>query len=272
MQSIVGNFPWQRPPWQGGTTKYRLGMRPISLEHWFQGQPSPDLRVHKYNLLKRAYGQVVQALPEARDAQARLAEQMQAHEWYKAHSRDATDYPDLIAALSLQVSDDLCVIQTGGEQRLIAASVCSPSYWNIKEKIGLSLSAVHRPVTSLQRKIGSQIQRFITQAPVMTPFERSNWFVHGNRERMHLAPEGEIAGSPENWFLRSERETLCRFHDDYLLFTINVRFAPLRDIVHYPLALEDLTASLSRFDSEEIDYFGGGPKYQRLGEYLAGLQ
>ena len=78
MQSIVGNFPWQRPPWQGGTTKYRLGMRPISLEHWFQGQPSPDLRVHKYNLLKRAYGQVVQALPEARDAQARLTEQMQA--------------------------------------------------------------------------------------------------------------------------------------------------------------------------------------------------
>jgi hypothetical protein len=84
--------------------------------------------------MKKTYGQVVQALPEARDAQARLAEQMQAHEWYEAHSRDATDYPDLIAALSLQVSDDLCVIQTGGEQRLIAASVCSPSYWNIKEK------------------------------------------------------------------------------------------------------------------------------------------
>lgn len=105
----------------------------------------------------------------------------------------------------------------------------------------------------------------------MTPFERSNWFVHGNRERMHLAPEGEIAGSPENWFLRSERETLCRFHDDYLLFTINVRFAPLRDIAHYPEALADLIASLSRFDTEEIDYFGGGPKYQRLAEYLAGL-
>ena len=105
----------------------------------------------------------------------------------------------------------------------------------------------------------------------MTPFERSNWFVHGNRERMHLAPEGEIAGSPENWFLRSERETLCRFHDDYLLFTINVRFAPLRDIVLYPEALADLIASLSRFDTEEIDYFGGGPKYQRLAEYLAGL-
>jgi hypothetical protein len=55
------------------------------------------------------------------------------------------------------------------------------------------------------------------------------------------------------------------------LFTINVRFAPLRDIAHYPEALADLIASLSRFDTEEIDYFGGGPKYQRLAEYLAGL-
>ena len=272
MRNIVGNFPWHRPPWQGGTIKYRLGMRPISLEHWFQGQPSPELRVHKYNLLKRAYEQVLQALPEARDAQARLAEQMLTHGWYDANSRDATDYPDLIAALSLQVSDDLCVVQTRGEQRLIAASVCSPSYWNIQEKIGLSISDIHRPVTSLQRKIGSQIQRFISHAPLMTPFERSNWFVHGSRERMHLAPEGEIVGSPENWFLRSERETLCRFHDDYLLFTINVRFAPLRDIVHYPQALDDLTTSLSRFDTEEIDYFGGEAKYHRLRQFLTEMR
>ena len=272
MQSIVGNFPWQRPPWQGGTTKYRLGMRPVSVEHWFQGRPPPDLRVHKYSLLKRRYGQVVQALPEAANAQAILAEQMQAHSWCGETRRDADEYPDLIAALSLQVSDDLCVMQSGGEQRLIAASVCSPSYWNIKEKIGLPLSDIHRPVRSLQQKIGSQIQRFIAQAPLMTPFERSNWFVHGNRQRMHLAPEGEIMGPPHQWFLRSERETLCRYHNDYLLFTINVRFAPLRDIVHYPTALEDLHTSLSRFDAEEIDYFGGDAKYRRLGTYLADLR
>ena len=197
MQSIVGNFPWQRTPWHGGTAKYRLGMRPISLEHWFQDRPSPDLRVHKYSLLKRNYEQVVQTMPEARDAQALLGRQMHSHGWYDEASGDASDYPDLIAALSLQVSDDLCLMQTGGEQRLIAASVCSPSYWNIKDKIGLSLSDIHRPVTSLQQKIGSQIQRFIAKAPLMTPFERSNWFVHGNRQRMHLGAEGEIEGPPE---------------------------------------------------------------------------
>ena len=91
MQSIVGNFPWQRPPWQGGTTKYRLGMRPVSVEHWFQGRPPPDLRVHKYSLLKRRYGQVVQALPEAANAQAILAEQMHSHGWYDEASGDATN-------------------------------------------------------------------------------------------------------------------------------------------------------------------------------------
>lgn len=267
----IGQFPWQRPPWQGGTTKYRLGMRPIDLKHWFQGAPTPELRVHKYALLRRQYRQVVQVLPNSLVAQQALAEQMQNHDWYRPARADQDTLPDLISALSLQVADDLCIMQSDGQQRLVAASVCSPSYWNVQEKIGLPMAEIHKPVESLQSKIGAQIQHFIAQAPLMQPFERSNWFVHGNRQRMHLRPEGVIGGDPANWFLRSERETLCRFHADYLLFTINVRFAPLRDIANFPPALADLRLSLARFDMQEIDYFGGTDKYQRLNAYLADL-
>ena len=104
-------------------------------------------------------------------------------------------------------------LETSGEQRFIAGSVCSPSYWNIQEKIGLSMAAVHQPVTTLETKIGEQIRRFIRHSPVMTPFERSNWFVHGDRERLHLSPEDAITTQPHQWFVRSERETplsLCR--------------------------------------------------------------
>ena len=268
MQSF-SDFPWHAPPWQGGTAKYRLGLRPVPLNEWFQGAPSPQLRVHKYGQLRRSYAQVVQSLPDTEIPQQLLAEKMQQHGWYKPEQVPQPAFADRIANLSLQVADDLCLIETGGAQRLIAASVCSPSYWNVQQKIGLSMAAIHRPVTTLQAKIGDQIERFIQQAPLMTPFERSNWFVHGDRERLHLSAEGNIASTPQRWFLRSERETLCRFSDGLLLFTINVRFAPLCDISKYPQALADLMTSLARFDTHEIDYFGGDDKFHRLSDYLS---
>ena len=271
MQSF-SDFPWHAPAWQGGTAKYRLGLRPVPLKEWFQGAPSLQLRVHKYGLLRRRYAQVVQSIPDSEVPQQRLAEKMQQLGWYKPEQRPQPNFADLIANLSLQVTDDLCLMETDGAQRLIAASVCSPSYWNVQQKIGLSMAAIHQPVRTLQTKIGDQIQRFIQQAPLMTPFERSNWFVHGNRERLHLSAEGNIAGTPEQWFLRSERETLCRFSDGFLLFTINVRFAPLRDISQHPKALADLKTSLARFDPDEIDYFGGADKFHRLLNYLSTRQ
>ena len=268
----VSDFPWHAPPWQGGTAKYRLGLRPVPLKEWFQGAPSLQLRVHKYGLLRRRYAQVVQSIPDSEVPQQRLAEKMQQLGWYKPEQRPQPNFADLIANLSLQVTDDLCLMETDGAQRLIAASVCSPSYWNVQQKIGLSMAAIHQPVNTLQIKIGDQIQRFIQQAPLMTPFERSNWFVHGDRERLHLSAEGNIAGPPEQWFLRSERETLCRFSDGFLLFTINVRFAPIRDISQHPKALADLKTSLARFDLDEINYFGGTDKFHRLLDYLSTRQ
>ena len=268
----ASDFPWHTPPWHRGTAKYRLGLRPIPVEEWFQGVPSLQLRVHKYGLLRRRYTQVVQSIPDTEIPQQLLADQMQQHGWYKPEQVTRPTFTDLIANLSLQVADDLCLMETGGKQRLIAASVCSPSYWNIRQKIGLSMAAIHRPVTTLQTKIGGQIRRFIQQAPLMIPFERSNWFVHGDRERMHLSAENNIEGTPEQWFLRSERETLCRFSDGFLLFTINVRFAPLRDIAQHPEALADLMTSLERLDTNEIDYFGGNDKFHRLSDYLSTLQ
>jgi hypothetical protein len=271
MQSF-SDFPWHAPPWQGGTAKYRLGLRPVPLKEWFKGAPSLQLRVHKYGLLRRRYAQVVQSIPDSEVPQQRLAEKMQQLGWYKPEQRPQPNFADLIANLSLQVADDLCLMETDGAQRLIAASVCSPSYWNVQQKIGLSMAAIHQPVNTLQTKIGDQIQRFIQQAPLMTPFERSNWFVHGDRERLHLSAEGNIAGPPEQWFLRSERETLCRFSDGFLLFTINVRFAPIRDISQHPKALADLKTSLARFDLNEINYFGGTDKFHRLLDYLSTRQ
>ena len=145
-------------------------------------------------------------------------------EHFKIEKRE---YPDLIADMSLLIQDDLCLIRSNGDQELLAASVCSPSYWNVQSKIGKPLTAIHEPVSSLNEKIGDRISTFIRQSPLMRPFSRQNWLIHGDTNRFYLSEEELPKTNPSEWFIRSEKETLCRFHEDYSLFTINVLFQPL---------------------------------------------
>ena len=178
------------------------------------------------------------------------------------------NYQDLVADISLSVPDDLCIIECKGDQRLLAASICSPSYWNIKSKIGKSLKAIHKPVNSLNEKIGNPIEKFINNAPIDIPFLRENWFVHGDDQRMHLKPEVFPAGPVDSWIVRSERETLYKFDDSYSLFAINVRFQRLSDIFQFDAAKEGLQLSLERMDADEIEYFGGDKKIKTIHRYI----
>lgn len=224
-----------------------------------------DIVAHKRHLLDTCYSEIAAVTDDlelAMTAQQALA---------SLRPDVANTYPDLIANLAMQVPDDLCLIQTTGSQRLIAACVCSPSYWDVRTKIGRPLRAIHQPVESMNVKIGDTIERFIQNAPLMQPFERRNWFIHDDTQRFHNEPDTTMKNGPERWFIRSERETLCRIHKDYLLFTINPRFQPLPDIANYPEAQQDLLTTMASFDKDEIEYFGGLKKYTKVRTYIDNL-
>jgi hypothetical protein len=104
----------------------------------------------------------------------------------------------------------------------------------------------------------------------MKPFKRQNWLVHGDIDRFHLTEEGDLNPNPKTWFIRSEKETLCRFHETYSLFTINLMFQPLQAIFKFPKAKNDLIESIRTFDDDEIEYFGGKKKIRILQNYLLG--
>ena len=252
---------WRNPPWGDGKQKYRLGLKPIPLKQWLNREIGPKLFDHKINLLNNRYEDVIGATSDATEAQEILG---------KKFNIEKRKYPDLIADISLVIQDDLCLLRSSGNQELLAASVCSPSYWNVKTKIGKPLNEIHKPVTTLNEKIGERISKFIRQAPVMKPFARQNWLIHGDTKRFHLTEEQPLQNDPSEWFIRSEKETLCRFHEDYSLFTINVLFQPLNIIFDYPEQKQNLIKSLKRLDKDESDYFGGSKKITILLDYLSG--
>ena len=260
MSSIDIDF-WDNPPWGNGEKKYRLGLRPIDQKKWLDRKPNEILLKHKKDLLRSNYKDVIASTNDSIDAQKYLGE---------IFKITKSKYPDLIAELSLNIQDDLCLMESKNEQRLIAASICSPSYWDVKTKIGKPLKEIHDPVVSLDEKIGDRISTFIRQAPVMQPFARQNWLIHGDTKRFHLKEEKSLESHPSEWYVRSEKETLCRFHEDYSLFTINVLFQPLKIIFSYPKQKQNLIRSLESLDKDEADYFGGSDKIKTILKYLLG--
>ena len=201
LSNEINNKFWLDPPWGDGHKKYRLGLAPIDKEDWFETDISSDLKEHKRRLLETRYEDVVATTDDSAEAQSILSEKI---------STSENEFPDQIANISLSVPDDLCVIESHGDQRLIAASVCSPSYWDLTKKIGKSLRDIHKPVKTLNKKIGTPIQKFIANSPIMKPFVRQNWFIHEDTKRMHLKEEKMSHNNPNNWYIRSERETICR--------------------------------------------------------------
>ena len=78
---------------------------------------------HKNICLDNNYHDVVAATDDSLEAQKALSENFELKK---------LSYQDLIADLSLLIQDDLCIIRSNANQELLAASVCSPSYWNVK--------------------------------------------------------------------------------------------------------------------------------------------
>ena len=250
------------PPWLKSKRKYKMGLKPIPADKWITTDPSQEAIDHKLNLLTNRYQDVVAVTADSLESQ---------HAFLKLTGKSSTDlYPDPIADAVSKIAEDVCILDTSDNNRFIAGCVCSPSYWNLKDKIGRPLWDVHEAVDGLNDYIGLNIGRFIEGLSFGRPFARENWFIHGNDQRMHLTPETDLQPKPETWFIRTERETLCRIHENYIAFTINPRFVPLKTIFEFPDAALSLQQVLEGFTEEEIVYFGGQPKLDRLKKFLRG--
>ncbi len=178
---------------------------------------------------------------------------------------------DALVRTALMVPDDLCVLAPSPQgYRLVAASLCSPSYWRLADKIGRSIADIHAPVRGLEAALGPMMARFFEKLPVGQIFARRNWNIHREAVRFHPdpevwdpAPEGDACA---RLFVRTEFQTLRKFDNQALLFTIGVGNHRLAGIRHYPEAIDDLLRAIGAMSADERQAFG----YQHHGDALCG--
>ena len=250
----------ENPPWRRSKRKYKMGLSPTSLDSWITVNPKKEILDYKRRSLTQNYEKVVAFTEESTLGQRAL-------EAFTGVAHDSI-YPDAIANVASLIAEDICIIDTSDNNRFIAGCVCSPSYWDLNRKIGQTLWHVHQEVDGLNSYLGKKIDHFVRGLSFKRAFKRENWFVHGDTQRMHVHPEEDLRSEPESWFIRTERETICRISEDFIVFTINPRFVSLSALLDYPEAADCLKVVLKGFTEEEITYFGGRRKFDQLARFL----
>ncbi|MBT8139106.1 MAG: DUF3445 domain-containing protein [Gammaproteobacteria bacterium] len=269
-----------------------MGLEKLDLQEWIQ--PDHDFNRYYQNKL-RVYQQIPErvsiSLPSAQAAAVELAARLLAH-LTTDHAdrytlRDAGQMLQLepeqlqwpvsaqpnLQDVALWVQDDLCLLQeVAGQYVLTAASLCAPSNWDLREKIGKPISEIHAPVPGLNKAIGKQIDHVLNKLSPLRPFQRFNWSIKDS-EALALLPgeAGSAAGQAgsESLFLRVERQTLTRLPTSgAIAFTIRVYITPLAQLASIEGALEALRAAVHAMSAQEGMYKDLVPLFPVLQQFF----
>ncbi len=274
-------------PYDGSSVPFTIGLKKIEADQWIYSDPKlPEHLAEKDAVLDGHYDEAVQFEAASLASQQEVLERLAQHlvssqpERYKRSgsvmevmgtqrqvSLAAGDSPPLVRAARL-VQDDLALMRNDGSgHRLVAAVLCFPSGWSLREKFGKKLADVHGPVPGFgpASRNAAVIERIFSNLVPGQPVERLNWaffdrpdlfYPHSGHAGASLINEsGELAG-----WIRVERQTLCKMPGSGdVLFTIHNHVDPIDALARHPRRL-DLTTSfrtqIDRLTPEEIRYKG----------------
>ena len=285
-------------PFNGERGRLRLGLGPIDVSEWIQYENDfADRIVQKKKLIREQGKQVLNVLASSLDAQKELLdlllENIQQHHAdrfsvagnhidVKNESRNykIADYENCpMELVSYIAGDDFCLLEEEGEDyKLVAASICAPTWWSLPEKMGKPLASIHAPIDNLEKKIGRMIRHFLQNLKVADCYQRSNWFLFTSNEfcvfpdsfDFYFDMSGISADNIENsLYLRSERQTFRRLKNTNLIaFGIKVYVEPISIVkTHFAIA-EDLMLALKTMDDEQKHGLGITFVERPLKEYL----
>jgi hypothetical protein len=288
--ALGGYMPY---PFADGDYSLALGLAPMREDTWLDFDEHYVLEMsEKARRLRDEYDSVFLALPGSESGQAETLQLLLQHLMASYPERfrflggpagfavsghienltngerweigDFADAPlDLAGRL---IQEDLCLMSPrGGDIYVLSAgSVCFPLRWELRDKIGLPLAAIHQPVPGYDEKLATSADLYMARLKPHRPSWRCNWNVVDSPDlylRQSLHPQGEIDGSitPEDagtrLWIRSERQTLRKLpNSGDVLFTIRTYVRSLSVLEGFPVLAEGLRRALEKIPPEMRQY------------------
>ncbi len=267
-------------PYDGSAKPFTIGIRPIELIDWIDiDQHFETYLAEKHRLYREERANVLVAEAGTEAAQTEVLDLIRTHlaNHFPNLSGKADTKLGNLAEAALLVQDDLVLMGKSPEGwRLVAASLCFPSAWNLREKFGKPLHEVHGPVPGFNTgtRNAEMIERMFDNLRADQPVLRWNWSLYGDAKLYHPASdhgmkrrfgEGDIAGRVS---MRLERQTLRKLpRSGDILFAIRIYIDPLEVLETHPdgTALARAIADqLAAMTDAEINYKGLADERERL--------
>ncbi len=183
--------------------------------------------------------------------------------------------PESLSRLSSIWEPDFVLLRRAddGDFRLVGGAVCFPSSWDVREKVGLDVTAIHGVVPGLNAALGARIRTFLGRLPSEGVFERENWGLaaHGERNahpelgRPRLGPHSRV----DNTWLRLEHQAFRALPaSEGILFVIRLTVHPLSEVLAIPGVRGNLRRHLETMPDEVAVYKGIEPGRASLVEAL----
>ncbi len=274
------------PPSDGKAFKLMMGLRSLDRAQWLEaGQDLLEQIPERAHLASQQKSVVYQELPGHFDAIDELNYRIvgnlsEFHSQNYRFTKDAITHipsnvtsniksqPPLLAVATI-IGEDLVVLhRENGEWVIVAGAVLFPSRWKLSEKIGKGMDAVHTPVPGFATALAPYMTATFDKITAERPAWRKNWSLHSTKD-LHQPISIHADAEPEDYWWRTERQTLTRsIDDDYMFFTIRNRVEPLRWIKEEPEASLAFAETLSTLRPETIEYKGLQADHQKIIDYL----
>ncbi len=268
-------------PYDGSHKPFTIGLSQLDHAEWIEVDDNlAHYLTEKHRLYREETHNVLVTEPDTEAAQQEVLVLLVEH--LANHFPEMSRQPDEsvdgpLARAALLVQEDLVLMRKSPEGwRLVAASLCFPSAWNLREKFGKPLHVIHQPVPNFgagTRNAGLIDRMFDNLRPDHSVM-RWNWSLYGDAELYHPASDhgmkkrfgdGNLA---EHITLRLERQTLRKLpQSGDILFTIRIHLDPLEVLQKLPNgstlahAIDEQIMSLT---DAEITYKGFADERQRL--------
>ncbi len=268
-------------PYDGSSKPFQIGLRPLDPATWIEVDDKLEAYLtEKHRLYTEETRNVLVAEQGTEVAQQEVLEMVVEH--LATHFSEMPCEPDEtvvgpLARAALLIQEDLVLMRHSPQGwRLVAASLCFPSAWNLHEKFGKPMHEIHQPVPGFGEgtRNAGLIDRMFDNLRVEQPVIRWNWSMYGDARLYHPASDnkmknrfgdGPITGKV---IMRLERQTLRKLpKSGDILFTIRIHNNPLEVLETHkdgPSLARSIASQISNLTDAEIDYKGLAGERERL--------
>ena len=206
-------------------TILEMGLQHLNPSEWMiVDEDAPLFLSHKLEQQTKRPDQIYQSLPESEEAQCEFNSLLETHlitnhKFQRiannklVNSRFGLEWEDLgkdLWSTSLWIQEDICLLENMGKEYILtAASVCSPSNWDMPNKVGKCLSEIHKPVPGYKDQISDKVDRLMRSLKPGKPLARFNWSIQPHGDLFwKIGSRNQVESQNMHW--RVERQTLMR--------------------------------------------------------------